>query len=247
MKQSKEESYFENSQRFEVSKTKALQNSERKAWRIAYGSMFLACLSTIAIVGLTPLKKSVPFVIRVDSATGIVDVVETMQDSKTNYDEAVSKYFIRQYLRYREGYSPDKELKEEYYRNVGFMSSQQEQAKYLEFFNPNTNPTAPINVLGNHGRITTVVKSISFVDANKKVALVRFVKHVQDGNDKKDISLAATITFKYLSGAIENSIRAINPLGFHVTEYRVDVDSENDNNPLNKLTAYPAKTPETGK
>lgn len=239
-KNKKEMDYFEVSRNFEVSKTRMLENSERKAWRIAYSSIFLACLSSVAIVGLTPLKKVVPFIIRVDNATGIVDVVETIQDSKTNYDEAISKYFIRQYLRYREGYAPDQQLESEFYNNVGLMSSPTEQAKYADYFSPNFNKNSPLVLYGNHGRINTIIKSISFVDADKKIALVRFIKEVQDGRDKKETHLAATITFKYVSGAIDESARAINPLGFQVTEYRVDIDSENELTPASKLTTAPA-------
>lgn len=234
--------YFENSRNFENSKTRNLEKSERKAWYIAYCSLTLASLAIVAIVGLTPLKKVEPFVIRVDNATGIVDVVQTMHDSKTNYDEAISKYWVRQYIRYREGYSPDRQLKEEYYRNVGFMSSPVEQQKYFEYFNPNTNKNSPLNIYGNHGRITTIIKSISFVDADKKVALVRFIKEINDGRDVKQTHLAATITFKYISGSIEESIRAINPLGFQVTEYRVDADSDNDLTPA-KLNLTPPSQP----
>jgi type IV secretion system protein VirB8 len=224
--------YFENSRNFENSKTNMLKNSTRRAWYIAYGCLTLSVLSVVAVVGLTPLKKVVPFVVRVDNATGIVDVVETMRNSKTNYDEVVSKYFVRQYIRFREGYSPDQQIKEEYYRNVGFMSSQAEQQKYFEYFNPSTNKNSPLNLYGNHGRINTIIKSISFVDADKKVALVRFIREINDGRDVKQTHLAATVTFKYLDGAgIEESIRAINPLGFQVTEYRVDADSDSDLTP----------------
>lgn len=220
--------YFENSRNFENSKTAILQQSTRRAWYIAYGSLTLATLSVIAVVGLTPLKKVVPFVVRVDNATGIVDVVQTMKDSKTNYDEAVSKYFVRQFIKFREGYSPDKQVREEHYRNIGFMSSQAEQQKYFDYFNPNTNKNSPLNLYGNHGRINTIIKSISFVDTDKKVALVRFIREIDDGRETKQTHYAATVTFDYVDSGIEESVRAINPLGFQVKEYRVDADSDSD-------------------
>ena len=212
--------YFKDSQNWEVSKAKLLMNSERKAWRIVVVLSVITISAIGAVAGLTPLKRTEPFVIRVDNSTGIVDLVETVTDGKTNYSEEINKYFIAQFIRYREGYS--NELKEEYYRNVGYMSNREEQQRFFEFFNPQ-NPQSPLNVYGDKGKITTAVKSISFIKPN--VALVRYVKEIHEAREIKRSHWAATITFEYVSGAIADSVRAINPLGFQVIDYRVDADA----------------------
>jgi type IV secretion system protein VirB8 len=212
--------YFEDSQNWEVSKARLLMNSERKAWRVVAVLSVITISAVCAVALLTPLKRTEPFVIRVDNSTGIVDLVETITDGKTNYSEEINKYFLNQFVRFREGYS--NELKEEYYRNVGYMSNHEEQQRFFEYFNPQ-NPLSPLNVYGDRGKITTTVKSISFIKPN--VALVRFVKEVHESREVKKSHWAATITFEYVNGAIADSVRVVNPLGFQVTDYRVDADA----------------------
>lgn len=216
--------YFEDSQNWEVSKARLLMNSERKAWRIVGVLSVITVSAVCALALLAPLKRTEPFVVRVDNSTGIVDVVKEIADGKTNYSEEINKYFIRQFIRFRESYSS--ELKGEYYRNVGYMSNREEQARFFEYINWQ-NPLSPINVYGEKGRITTTIKSISFIKPN--VALVRYVKEIYDNKEVKKTHWAATVTFEYVKGAITDSVREINPLGFQVTDYRVDADAIEEN------------------
>jgi type IV secretion system protein VirB8 len=216
----KDKDYFKDSQGWEVSKARLLMNSERKAWRIVAVLSFITIAAVGAVAGLTPLKRTEPYVIRVDNSTGIVDVVKTVTDGRTNYAEEINKYFLSQFIRYREGYT--NELKEEYYRNVGYMSNREEQQRFYEYFNPQ-NPQSPLNLYADKGKINTTIKSISFIKDN--VALVRYVKEINEGREIKKTHWAATITFEYVSGAIADSVREINPLGFQVTDYRVDADA----------------------
>ena len=59
----------------------------------------------VAVAGLTPLKKSEPFVLRVDNNTGAVDIVQPISDSQsTTYGEVVDKYWLAQYIIERESY-----------------------------------------------------------------------------------------------------------------------------------------------
>lgn len=215
------ENYLREARSWETDKVRDIQKSNKLAWRIAMASGAIALALAIAVAMLTPLKSVVPFVVRVDNSTGIVDVVETMKDGKTNYDEAVNKFFTQWYVRYREGYS--KELAEDYYANVGIMSVGLEQQKYYEFFNPK-NPLSPLNVFGPYARVRIDIKGTSFIRSN--VALVRYTKKIERGPDKPLIThWAATITFKYSGAPMSEKDRAINPLGFQVLEYRNDPDA----------------------
>src|SRR5580704_14811263 len=49
--------------------------SERRAWFAALGGWLCALASTLAVALLVPLKRVEPYVVRVDSSTGVVDVV----------------------------------------------------------------------------------------------------------------------------------------------------------------------------
>lgn len=212
--------YMEEARSWETDKTQELMRSRTVAWRVAAGAGLVAVMAVFAVLGLTPLKTVEPYVIRVDNTTGIVDVVQPLTDGKTNYEETVNKYFVQQYVRFREGYS--RQLAEEYYNNVGLMSSSQEQARYGEYFRP-SNHLSPLVIYGDSAKVRIRVKSVSFISPT--VALVRYLKEVERGRDKPLIShWAATISFRYTRAPMAEVDRAVNPLGFQVLEYRNDPD-----------------------
>lgn len=215
------QAYFNEAKSWETSRVKELLDSRKTAWRVAGVAAVLAIIAVGAVAGLTPLKEVSPYVIRVDNSTGVVDVVEALTDGKTNYEEAVNKYFTQWYVRYREGYSKD--LAEEYYYNVGLMSNSIEQQKYYQAFNPK-NPQSPLNVYGPYAKVKIRIKGTSFISPH--VALVRYVKEVERGLDKPQAThWAATITFKYTKAPMSERDREVSPLGFQVTEYRNDPDA----------------------
>lgn len=215
------EKYLQEARTWETDKVREIEKSKKIAWRVATVSGAIAFAAVMAVAAMMPLKTVEPYVIRVDNSTGIVDVVEALTDGKTNYDEAMNKYFTQWYVRYREGYS--KELAEDYYYNVGIMSSSLEQQKYYQFFNPK-NPLSPLNVYGPYAKVKIRIKSTSFI--NPTVALVRYTKEIERGLDKPVVThWAATVTFKYVKAPMAEKDRAINPLGFQVLEYRNDPDA----------------------
>lgn len=206
---------------WETSRVFELEKSRSTAWRVATGSGLAAILAIGAIAGLTPLKSIKPFVVRVDNATGMVDVVSELGDARTNYDEAINKYFIQWYVRYRQAYSA--ELLEDYYFAVGALSSPIEQKRYLKEIET-SNPDSPIKVYGKTHRVRIDVKSISFMQPN--LALVRYTKVVEHGAEQPvKTHWAATLTFQYSGTPVSESIRGVNPLGFEVTDYRIDPDA----------------------
>ena len=217
------EHYLNETRTWETDKVKALNKSLRVAhWYGGVASAVAVMASTAAVtMGFAWMDPAPPPVFRVDNATGIVDVVESIRNGKTNYEENINKYFTQWYVRYREGYSKD--LAEEYYTNVGIMSVGLEQQKYYEYFNPK-NPISPLNVYGPYAKVKIGIKSTSFIKPN--VALVRYTKSIERGLDKPQIThWAATITFRYSGAPMKQVHRNTNPLGFQVVEYRNDPDA----------------------
>ena len=213
--------YLSEAQSWETNRLLSAKKSERLAWRIAMLAGVLCTASVIAVAALSPFKTVEPYVIRVDNSTGMVDVVSSLKTSKSNYEESVNKFFVQWYLRYREGFSRD--LAEEYYYAVGLMSSSQEQQRFFAYFDPKR-PGSPMNVYGDFAKVKIVLKSTSFIQPN--VALVRYSKEIYRGTDLPLVThWAATITFRYSGAPMSERDRAINPLGFQVTEYRNDADS----------------------
>lgn len=113
---------------------------ERLAWGVAAAASTLAFVSIGAVTALTPLKTVEPFVIRVDNATGIVDVVSTLKDEPQSYDEAIAKYFLGQYVRAREGYSFVEAPAN--FRTVSLLSTQAERARFSSLYR-GSNPESP--------------------------------------------------------------------------------------------------------
>lgn len=64
---------------WETHRVLELERAKTTAWRIATVSTVVAFAAVMAVVGMTPLKTVKPFVIRVDNATGIVDVVSELK------------------------------------------------------------------------------------------------------------------------------------------------------------------------
>lgn len=213
------EQYLNETRSWETSKVKAAEDSKRTAWRVAAGFGAIAGIVGVglvfAVVGL--IRGPDPALVRVDSSTGLVDVVKPMKGAQTNYDEVINKFFVQRYVRFRENYS--RNLASEYYSNVGLLSSIKEQQRYLAFFEPK-NPNSPLNVYGDFATVNITIKSTSFIKPD--VALVRYVKEIERGSEKAISHWAATVTFTYIKAPISEKDREINPLGFSVLEYRND-------------------------
>lgn len=213
--------YLNEARSWETDKLNQAEKSKKLAWWIASAGAIIGVLGTTSATLQATKEPTPPVVLRVDNTTGIVDVVKPLADSKTNYEEAVNKYFTQWYVRYREGYS--KELAADYYNYVGLMSSTLEQQKYFEWFKP-ANPQSPLNIFGPYAKVKVQIKSTSFIKPN--VALVRYTKEIERGTDTPQVShWAATITFKYSGAPMREQDRAVNPLGFQVVEYRNDPDA----------------------
>ncbi len=208
---------------FEKSEIELVRRNSKIAWRIAGGSLLLVGLLAGAIAGLTPLKEVTPFLIRVDNNTGATDVVTTVKKKEESYGEVMDKFFLAQYIQFREGY--DWQNIQDSYNATMLMSSPKVQAGFSKIYNDN--PNAPHKVLKDTVKIEAKVKAITFIG---KTAQVRFDKQIipLTGDTSKTVppeKLIATISFEYTQAPMSEEERRVNPLGFTVTSYRVDPES----------------------
>ena len=126
--------YFAESRRWDQDRLAEALRSRRLAWAAAGTATVLAAAAAAAVAALAPLKTSEPFVIRVDEATGAVDVVRALSDETgpVRDDEAVSNYFLGRYVRSREG---DLEpAAEDAFRLVALMSAPGEQRRWADHY-----------------------------------------------------------------------------------------------------------------
>ena len=211
--------YFTEARRWDQDRLASAVRSRRLAWSAAALATGLAVIATGAVAMLTPLKSTEPFVIRVDRTTGAVDVVRGLsaEDGPVRYDEAVSKYFLGQYVRQREGYLDP--AAEDTFRLVSILSAPAEQRRWADLFR-GSNPDSPQNLYGRDGEAVISIRAIGFI--NDGVANVRFHRTVRQAQQKVESDWIATIAFAYTSAPMSERDRLRNPLGFQVSSYRAD-------------------------
>lgn len=210
--------YFEEARRWDQDRLQAALRSKRLAWTVAALSGGLAIAAVAAVAALAPLKTVEPFVVRVNQTTGSVDVMTGLKgESDVTYNEAVSKYFLGQYVRAREGYLPA--AAEENFRQVSISSTPEEQQRWADFYRA-TNSDSPQAKLGPDGVATVAIRNISFI--NDKVANVRFTRTSRKAQEVQAHDYIATLTFTYTKAPMLESDRLRNPLGFQVQNYRAD-------------------------
>jgi type IV secretory pathway component VirB8 len=205
---------------WESSRIHAIEKSERRAWTVAIVATILCVVAIVAVALLTPLKESVPYVIRVDSATGVPDLITTIKDKEVTGDDVMNKYWLAQYIRARETY--DWYTIQTDYNMVGLLSSANVGAGYSQQFE---GPNAIDKKFGKSVRAT--VEIVSVVPNGPNSGTVRFIKTTkrvdQEGGSTTSEKWVATVAFEYRSTArIKESDRLLNPFGFQVLSYRVD-------------------------
>ncbi len=210
--------YLEEARGLERDYLDELVRARRTAWRAAATAGVLLALALVALAAMQPLKRVEGFVLRVDNATGAVDLVNTLRDGETSYGEVVDRYFLNKYVLNREGY--DYETIQTAYDTALLLSSEGVQREYAALF---AGPGARDKALSNRARIVVRVRSIT-PGSTSNTALVRFTTRLvrENGQPAAEQSLVATIGFRYVGAPMHEQDRLLNPLGFQVTSYRVD-------------------------
>lgn len=213
--------YFDEAKSWDADRLRGAERSKRFAWGVAAFAGLLATAAVGAVAALAPLKTTVPFVIRVDRTTGAVDVVSALKRGQpVAYEEAVTKHFLAQYVRAREGWlAPAAEAN---FRQVSIMSTPAEQERWADAFRP-ANPTSPQVVYGPAGEAQVEIRAVSFVSPG--VADVRFHRTVRQGVQVTESDWIATVAFAYTKAPMAEADRLRNPLGFQVTSYRADPEA----------------------
>jgi len=209
--------YLGDARTWDQDRIRSALRSSRIAWGVAAAASILAAVSIFAVAALTPLKTVIPYVIRVNQMTGAVDVQTALTERPMRYDEAVTKYFLAQYVRTRESWIPA--AAEENFRSVTILSQPAEQQRWARFFS-NNNASSPQNVWGKNTVVQARVRNIAFI--NDRVANIRFTRLIQTETDTQSSDWIATVTFTYANAPMSEGDRYRNPLGFQVENYRSD-------------------------
>ena len=212
---------------WESSRVEAIERSEGRAGVIAKIAVLLVVLLVVAIISMLPLKEKIPYLVRVDSSTGIPDIINSLTSKEITHPDAWNKHWMVEYVRHRETYNWYTLQGD--YDYVGLFSSPPIAQEYQSLF---SGAEALDQVYGN--KITVKVKIVSVVPNAKKTTkgvdyysgTVRFkktIKRVKDKGKGKSTYWLATITFVYNNPKkLKESERLENPFGLQVVDYRVD-------------------------
>lgn len=212
--------YLDAAKAWEVDEIMRARRSERRAWWVAGAGVFLATCAVLAVVLLTPLKTVEPFVVRVDKNTGATDIVTRLDEHTVTFNEAIDKYFLARYLHDCEDYFWSTAYTD--WQACSMLSDKPIAAAQFAAMNPK-NPKSPTAVYGNHGRVWVSVESIAFLN-DHGMAQVRFTRHELDSEDDTptDTEWLATVVYRYLNPPVDERSRLIDPVGFQVTQFRID-------------------------
>lgn len=215
------EQYLAEAQSWELDRAKRAERSAKLAWIVAGVAGVLAILSVVAVAGLTPLKQPVPVVIRVDSSTGIVDIVPPYEGT-TNIEQTVTRYLLTGYTISHERYFYG--TAEADYELIAAQNSPQLNQELLAAWDK-SNPQSPLNLFKDGTTVRVQVRSISFLklaSGKENVAQVRFSKYARAGGtgEEQVTHWLSTIEFAYVKPSTDDKLRSLNPLGFRVVEYR---------------------------
>lgn len=215
-----EADYFKEAASWDDDRVLALKKSKRTAWLVASAAGSLATVLAIGLVLLIPLKTVEPFLVRVDSSTGIVDQVVKLKDARESYDEVMTKFFLRRVVTLRETYTRA-QLQSNYDQSVLFTAPTARPLLKADF--SFDNPNGPYKRYGELGTASIQIVNVSFVAKN--IAQVRYQRTERKSGAEVQTRWVATVEFRYVSQPASEEARAVNPLGFQVTNYRNDPEA----------------------
>jgi type IV secretion system protein VirB8 len=202
--------------------------SQRNRWMIvAILALVLATVATGAVVSLLPLKEIRPYVIMVDKTTGAAEKIVQVRPVNLSEQEAVRQAELVSYVTDRETYDvADNET-----RIPEVLARSQDQARSsLVALWTRGSENYPPDVYTTRSRLRVTIVSIALL--NETTAQVRFRKTLEtEGERSVERDFVATVGFAFRP-RVERNLQSVwdNPLGFLVTNYRVDAETLTNRN-----------------
>lgn len=213
-----EEEYYQSAKDWYYERYERMALSLNYYRAASIGMALLLALSLIAFVMVLPLKQTIYRLIAVNEHTGEVTTLKEAEPNTFIKNEAVTRYFIHQYVLNRHGYSYE-DIKRTF--NIALAMSAKPVADKYSASIVDTNPESPLNVLNKQAYREVNVLSVNPLNPN--AALVRFqtITHQRNTNETKQADFQAVIKWDYQTPSKEMEDRDHNPLGFFVTYYQV--------------------------
>lgn len=236
------DAYFAEAATWDADRAAQAKHNLRIAWGTSCAGWLCAIATSFALILLMPLKRVDPFVVRVDSSTGVVDVVPVYAGT-TALPEAVTRYFLGHYITTCERFN-FATAESDYEECGAFHTAARNQAWYTLW--EKTNPGSPLNVYKDGSTLRAQVSSISFFERGNGVsdlAQVRYTKGKRPagGTDEEITHWIATIQYSYVEPSKDPKTRRWNPLGFKIVEFHAEPEVLNETN--NAMAASAGRSP----
>ncbi|VAW00405.1 hypothetical protein MNBD_ALPHA06-1737 [hydrothermal vent metagenome] len=212
-----EADYFNMSKAWDEELYGSMQRSRLLAWVMAGGSLVVALIAVIAVVVLTPLKQTQPYVIMVDKTNGFLQEIQKLdREAVLSENEAIIQAELVRYVVARETFDSTDMRKR--LNKIRLTSDAPIYRRY------NVRLAEQVKQFNTQSKRKVNIKSVS-MDAAGDAAFIRFSTDQLDDNQVQTDHWIATIGYKFVDLKIPAAERFINPLGFIVVSYRVDPEN----------------------
>lgn len=181
--------------------------------------MIVIGISVIVVNRISISKKFEPFVVQIDEKVGSATIVNPEGSNVIDGNDALARFFVKRYVTARETYNPV-DFNSISRRTIRLMSSDSIYRQYLNYMRDQRND--PTIVYGTENTTSIKMKSWSKIDKNKY--MMRFTIYENSGEMRSFNKLAILETI-YAPMELSEEDMEINPVGFLVTNYRVDDDN----------------------
>ena len=217
------EAYFAEGASWDRDREAMGRQSARIAWWVAGSASLCTLALAAALLVLMPLKRVEPFVVRVDNATGAVDVVPVYAGTE-RFPQAIRRYFLTHYVSVCERFN-FATAESDYAECGAFQTPAENQRWYAKW--AKTNPTSPLNLYKDGTTITARVTAVSFftrADGMKDIAQVRYIRDLRVGGTAEPTRSywIATIRYAFTKPSTLQEARRWNPLGFKVLDVQTE-------------------------
>ncbi len=236
---------------YEITVADLARKSVRRAWIVAFTSLLMSLILLGGYFYMLPLKEKVPYLIMADAYTGTATVARLRDGTGYQWmtaQEAVTRSNVAHFILARESYDASQVGQRD--RRTIYTMSAKDVATQYETLQSKNNPQSPVALYGTQKAIRIKILSITLIgggEAGYTGATVRFQRTLFEKSTGRVTPLdnkIATMQFKYNANLLmDEENRIVNPLGFQVTDYRVDNDYASPPSAEVPLNAQPRYVP----
>lgn len=215
-------SLFNKGANWEAERAADLEKSRKLAWMFASLMGFCLVVAVIALAMLTPLRRTVPYVVKQDAQTGNLEVLQSFDNRVIGNQELLNKYWARRYVLAREQYNWWLVA-----ADYDTVSSLTDPSIFKEYADQFVGEKGLDKVFGDFTERKVKVLSIAPSPSNAQQMVVRIERTtISKGNVVEAPTVfVVNMTFRYKPNTYASEAELIrNPMGFQVYSYRRDVE-----------------------